>query len=65
MMKKISDAPALVGSIFHLAVSGKQILPWPLTEVIDKVLFQRVKSATGGRLRLAVCGGEHLIIMVS
>lgn len=60
MMKKISDAPALVGSIFHLAVSGKQILPWPLTEVIDKVLFRRVKSATGGRLRLAVCGGGAL-----
>lgn len=65
MMKKISDAPALVGSIFHLAVSGKQILPWPLTEVIDKVLFRRVKSATGGRLRLAVCGGKHRTTMVA
>lgn len=56
-MKKISDAPAIVGSIFNLAVSGKQTLPWPLSEVIDKVLFRRVKMATGGRLRLAVCGG--------
>jgi len=65
MMKKISDAPALVGSIFHLAVTGKQILPWPLTEVIDKVLFRRVKAATGGRLRLAVCGGEHSVFRVS
>ena len=58
MMKKIADAPAIVGSIFHLAVSGKQVLPWPLSAVIDKVLFRRVKMATGGRLRLAVCGGE-------
>lgn len=58
MMKKISDAPAIVGSIFNLAVSGKQTLPWPLSEVIDKVLFRRVKMATGGRLRLAVCGGQ-------
>lgn len=57
MMKKISDAPAIVGSIFQLAVAGKQTLPWPLSEVIDKVLFRRVKAATGGRLRLAVCGG--------
>jgi long-chain acyl-CoA synthetase len=62
MMKKISDAPSIVGSIFHLAVTGKQTLPWPLTEVIDKVLFRRVKMATGGRLRLAVCGGEDPVL---
>jgi len=61
MMKKIFDAPSIVGSIFHLAVTGKQTLPWPLTEVIDKVLFRRVKMATGGRLRLAVCGGEDIV----
>lgn len=57
MMKKISDAGPVVGSIFSLAVKGKQTLPWPLNAVIDKVLFARVKQATGGRLRLAVCGG--------
>jgi hypothetical protein len=33
-----------------------------LTEVIDKVLFRRVKMATGGRLRLAVCGGEDPVL---
>lgn len=57
MMKKISEAGPVVGTIFGLAVKGKQTLPWPLNAIIDKVLFARVKQATGGRLRLAVCGG--------
>ena len=60
MMKKIADAGPIVGSVFGLAVKGKQTLPWPFSAVIDKVLFARVKQATGGRLRLAVCGGGNL-----
>lgn len=56
-MKKIADAGPAVGAVFGLAVKGKQTLPWPFNAVIDKVLFARVKQATGGRLRLAVCGG--------
>jgi long-chain acyl-CoA synthetase len=57
MMKKIADAGPVVGTVFSLAVKGKQTLPWPFGAVIDKVLFAKVKQATGGRLRLAVCGG--------
>lgn len=57
MMKKISEAPAALGTVFGLAVKGKQTLPWPFSTVIDKVLFARVKAATGGRLRFTVCGG--------
>ena len=57
-MNKIADAGPAVGAVFSLAVKGKQTLPWPFNAVIDKVLFARVKQATGGRLRLAVCGGE-------
>ena len=60
MMKKIGEAPAPVQTIFDLAVKGKQTLPWPLSSMIDKVLFARVKQAVGGRLRLAVCGGGQL-----
>ncbi|KAK8865868.1 hypothetical protein IAR55_001016 [Kwoniella newhampshirensis] len=56
MMKKLHDAGPVVGTIFGLAVSGKQTLPWPISTIIDKVLFRRVKAATGGRLRLAICG---------
>jgi len=60
MMKKLADAGPVVGSVFNLAVKGRQTLPWPFTSVIDKVLFTKVKQATGGRLRLAVCGGGNL-----
>ncbi|ORY30337.1 hypothetical protein BCR39DRAFT_148581 [Naematelia encephala] len=60
MMKKIADAGPVVGAVFGMAVKGKQTLPWPLNAAIDKVLFARVKQATGGRLRLAVCGGGAL-----
>lgn len=59
MMQKIREAGPVVGGIFGLAVKGKQNLPWPLSAAIDKVLFAKVKAATGGRLRLAVCGGER------
>jgi long-chain acyl-CoA synthetase len=58
MMKKLAEAGPIVGMVFGLAVKGKQTLPWPLSAVIDKVLFSRVKQATGGRLRAAVCGGK-------
>ena len=59
MMKKINEAGPIVGGIFAAAVIGKQTLPWPLKSVIDRVLFARVKQATGGRLRIAVCGGTR------
>jgi long-chain acyl-CoA synthetase len=58
MMKKLAEAGPIVGMVFGLAVKGKQTLPWLLSAVIDKVLFSRVKQATGGRLRAAVCGGK-------
>ena len=58
MMKKIAEAGPVVGGVFSVAVKGKQTLPWPLNVVIDKLLFARVKQATGGRLRVSVCGGE-------
>nr|XP_031861316.1 uncharacterized protein CI109_003288 [Kwoniella shandongensis]KAA5528388.1 hypothetical protein CI109_003288 [Kwoniella shandongensis] len=60
MMKKLHDAGPIVGGVFSLAVSGKQTLPWPLSSIIDKVLFGRVKAATGGRLRIAISGGGAL-----
>ena len=56
-MQKIQEAGPVVGTVFNLAVKGKQTLPWPLTAAIDKTLFAKVKAATGGRLRMAVCGG--------
>ena len=58
MMQKLQEAGPVVGSIFNVAVRGKQTLPWPFNAVIDKVLFARVKAATGGRLRYAISGGE-------
>ena len=61
MMKKITEAGPIVGGIFGMAVKGKQTLPWPLNAAIDKLLFARVKQATGGRLRVSVCGGERLM----
>jgi long-chain acyl-CoA synthetase len=57
MVKKIKEAGPVVGTIFDLAVKGKQTLSWPFSMVIDKVVFARVKAATGGKLRIAVCGG--------
>ncbi|RSH92243.1 long-chain fatty acid-CoA ligase [Saitozyma podzolica] len=57
IVKKIHEAGPVVGTIFSLAVKGKQTLPWPISAVIDTVLFARVKAATGGRLRTAVTGG--------
>jgi len=58
MMQKIQEAGPVVGTIFGLAVKGKQSLPWPLSAMIDRVLFAKVKAATGGRLRMAICGGK-------
>ena len=58
MMKKINEAGPVVGAVFSAAVKGKQTLPWPLNAMIDRVLFARVKQATGGRLRVTVCGGR-------
>ncbi|RXK40953.1 hypothetical protein M231_01801 [Tremella mesenterica] len=60
MMKKISDAGPIVGTVFSFAVWGKKTLPWPLNAIIDRVLFGRVKQATGGRVRMTVCGGGAL-----
>ncbi|KAK4684196.1 hypothetical protein P7C73_g6002, partial [Tremellales sp. Uapishka_1] len=60
MVKKIYEAGPVVGAVFGAAIVGKQSLPWPFSAVIDKVLFAKVKQATGGRLRLAVCGGGAL-----
>ncbi|WWC66432.1 uncharacterized protein I206_100334 [Kwoniella pini CBS 10737] len=60
MVKKIHDAGSLVGTIFNIAVLGKQSLPWPFSSAIDKLLFAKVKAATGGRLRLAISGGGPL-----
>ncbi|WVW82219.1 hypothetical protein I302_104225 [Kwoniella bestiolae CBS 10118] len=60
MVKKIHDAGSVVGTIFNLAVSGKQTLPWPFSSAIDRILFAKVKAATGGRLRLAISGGGAL-----
>ncbi|WVR05824.1 hypothetical protein IAU60_002849 [Kwoniella sp. DSM 27419] len=59
MMKKLNDAGPAAIAVFNFAVTGKQTLPWPFSAIIDKALFARVKAVTGGRLRLAVCGGEH------
>ncbi|WWC86170.1 uncharacterized protein L201_001043 [Kwoniella dendrophila CBS 6074] len=60
MVKKIHDAGSVVGTIFNIAIAGKQNLPWPFSTAIDKVLFAKVKAATGGRLRVAISGGGVL-----
>lgn len=58
MMQKIQEAGPIVGAVLSVAVWGKQNLPWPIGAIIDRVLFARIKAATGGRLRVAVCGGR-------
>jgi long-chain acyl-CoA synthetase len=60
MVKKIHEAGPIVGAVFSVAIAAKKTLPRPFGAIIDKVLFARVKQATGGRLRIAVSGGTRM-----
>lgn len=59
MVKKIHESGAIVESVFNLAYALKKNVPF-VGGVIDKVIFAKIKQATGGRLRLAMNGGAKL-----
>lgn len=57
MVKKIHEASFVAQRVFGIAGFMKRNLPWPFGSIADKVVFSKVKAATGGRLRLAMNGG--------
>lgn len=62
ILTKINSSSALVQNMFWGALAAKQFLmPWqwalPLTWLLDALVFNKLKEATGGKLRICMNGG--------
>ena len=60
ILSQINNAGALKKSVFNGALSIKRANVPGLTSIVDGVVFNQIKAATGGRLRLALSGGAAL-----
>lgn len=57
---KVNSANAAVRTLFWFALSAKAFLlrnSLPGAGLLDRVVFNKVKDATGGRLRICLSGG--------
>ncbi|RPA85237.1 acetyl-CoA synthetase-like protein [Ascobolus immersus RN42] len=60
IMEKISQMPAFRQKLFWTAYSAKQFLlqkGLPGTGLLDALIFNKIKEATGGRLKVTMYGG--------
>jgi long-chain acyl-CoA synthetase len=57
---KVQSGSAVTKSVFNGAISVKKANVPGLAQIADAVVLNKVKAATGGRLRLALSGGASL-----
>lgn len=60
IIAKVNASGALVRNMFWAAMSAKAMLlhmGLPGTAILDAVVFNKIKEATGGRLRICMNGG--------
>jgi len=60
ILSKVNASGTLKKSVFNGAMAVKKANVPVLVDVADALVFNGVKAATGGRLRLAMCGGAAL-----
>jgi long-chain acyl-CoA synthetase len=60
IMSQINAGGTITKSVFHGAMSIKKNQVPLMKNVVDNVVFNKVRQATGGRLRLALSGGAAL-----
>lgn len=60
ILAKVNSAGSVKKSIFNSAVGAKKNNIPVVKQVLDAVVLRQVRSQTGGRLRLALCGGAAL-----
>ncbi|KAI0032135.1 long-chain-fatty-acid-CoA-ligase [Vararia minispora EC-137] len=60
IMAQINAGSSLTKSVFHGAMTIKKNQVPVMKNVVDSVVFNKIRQATGGRLRLALSGGAAL-----
>ncbi|KAJ7493613.1 long-chain-fatty-acid-CoA-ligase [Mycena latifolia] len=60
ILAKVAAGGAIRGSVFRGAVEAKRRGTPGLARLADSVVLSSVRAATGGRLRIAMCGGAAI-----
>ncbi|KAJ7092372.1 long-chain-fatty-acid-CoA-ligase [Mycena belliarum] len=60
ILANVAKSGAIKGSVFRGAVEAKRRGTPGLAKLADSVVLSGVRAATGGRLRLAMCGGAAI-----
>ncbi len=60
ILAQVNSAGAIRKSMFNGAMTVKKANVPVLKNVVDSVVFGKIRQATGGRLRLALSGGAAL-----
>ena len=60
IMQKLNASGKLKKSVFNGAMAVKKAGVPGLSQIVDQTVMAQIKAATGGRLRLAMCGGAAL-----
>jgi long-chain acyl-CoA synthetase len=60
IVQKLNSGGNIKKSVFNAAMTVKKANVPILSQVADSAVLSQVKAATGGRLRLAMCGGAAL-----
>ncbi|KAI0310605.1 acetyl-CoA synthetase-like protein [Amylostereum chailletii] len=60
ILAQVNGGSAITKSVFHGAMSVKKNQVPVLKGLADSAVFSKIRAATGGRLRLALCGGAAL-----
>lgn len=60
---KVNSSGIIIRTMFWSALALKTLLVakgWPGSAILDKLIFAKVRDATGGRLRLCISGGAPM-----
>jgi len=60
IVAKVNAGGVLKKNVFNVAYAVKKAGVPVLSQIADSVVFSNVRAATGGRLRIALCGGAAL-----
>ncbi|KAI0341152.1 acetyl-CoA synthetase-like protein [Trametopsis cervina] len=60
IVQKLNSGGKLKKSVFNASMTVKKANVPGLTQLVDSAVLSQVKVATGGRLRIAMCGGAAL-----
>lgn len=57
---KVNAGGTLTKKVFGAALSLKKMNVGPVSSMVDATILSAVKANTGGRLRMALCGGAAI-----